>query len=95
MAQYEYMDNEKIQNDYENWKRYLPKDKRKELETRYRSINLFGAYINELGKLGWEISIAGGASVVYLAKREIDDRSKTHLRQQSPSAEQEKESFYR
>ncbi len=72
MAQFEYMDNVKINSDYRYWEDCMPKEDRKRLEGKYGYGNLFNAYLDKLGSEGWEISVGSGSySAVYLAKRDI------------------------
>lgn len=93
MAQYEYMDNQKIKSNYERWQKFLQRDERKKFEDKCG--DLFSAYLNELGKRGWEISVGGGAYGIYLAKREISNEPKPGLHQEPSLKERQRESFFR
>ncbi len=74
MAQYEYMSSNTLKSNFDLWESSMPRATRKVLEERYGYNNMWDAYLNKLGSEGWEISVGGGSYVVYLAKRNFEDR---------------------
>lgn len=84
MKQFEYMTPETVVKTYKDAKTgYTTANGR--LERVEKFTGSFNAYLNKLGKEGWEFQAVGGNGFGVFGKREIQERSNTNSWQNSTS----------